>query len=129
MDFHEIFTIYSPHKDPQLIQFSNLVHPNKALQGSFMYKQSFLFTQVWRINTEYNVLYLTGPYTPGPTHCYTRVMDSRLYKHRESMLNDPPHMPTFYPDEDTTEPLPDDIVHEDVFKMDQSTITFEEAKS
>ena len=84
---------------------------------------------MWRINTEYNVLYLTGPYTPGPTHCYTRVMDSRLFKHRQNRLENPPHMPTFYPDEDLTEPLPADIIHDEVFRMADNTITYDDAKS
>jgi hypothetical protein len=34
-------------------------------------------------------------------------------------------MPTFYPD-DVTEPLPEDIYHEDLFQMSDKTIMYQE---
>ena len=83
--------------------------------------------QIWRINYEYNILYLQGSHTPGPTHCYTRIFDSTCAKHIDYRVYDPPLMPTWYP-EDRKEPLPEEEFHEELFKFDEPSITFEEEK-
>jgi large subunit ribosomal protein L3 len=81
--------------------------------------------KIWRMNTKYNVLYVQGPTIPGPTHCYVRIVDSCLPKNKINLTqeNHPP-FPTFYADESTK--LEEDIIHKEVHKFSDSTITFED---
>jgi len=105
------------------------VWKGKKLPGYMGNKWRFLKgLKVWRINTKYNVLYVNGPIIPGPMHAYTRVHDTVLPKKRLKMKEHPPLMPTFYPDEDSTEPLAEDIFDDDVFQFKDSTITLEDSK-
>ena len=85
--------------------------------------------QILRINTKYNVLYLAGGVTPGPNHCYTAIFDSVLPLRRRLMLDEPPFMPTFYPDLDSKEPLPEELNHESLFDFSAPSIVYEEDKS
>jgi large subunit ribosomal protein L3 len=80
--------------------------------------------RIFRINTKYNVLYVNGPVMPGPMHCYVRVVDSCLPKHREKITaeNHPP-FPTFYED-DLKEPLPEEIFDSNLHRFTEPTIDF-----
>ena len=70
------------------------------------------------------MLYVTGACLPGPTHCYTRIMDTVLPL-RKPNPEDPPPMPTWYP-EDATDPLPEEYLDEDLYDFNDPTITYEE---
>lgn len=89
----------------------------------------FFILQIWRINTKYNILYVSGPMTPGPTHCYVRVSDTIIRNRKREMMENPPYNPTFYPDQDAQEELPEDILHEDLFPLSDPSIVFADAKS
>jgi len=89
--------------------------------------------KIWRINTKYNILYVHGQAVPGPTHCYVRIMDTKLVYRRAAMAQR--HvtdttvaalpMPTFYPD-DVKEPLPEDIFDKDLFQFVEPSISYPE---
>ncbi|CAG0926232.1 unnamed protein product, partial [Notodromas monacha] len=63
--------------------------------------------QIWRINSEHNVIYVEGCAVPGPTNGYVLIHDSILNHRRlgsetnkdKSALETPPPFPTFYPDD------------------------------
>ncbi|XP_045192830.2 39S ribosomal protein L3, mitochondrial-like [Mercenaria mercenaria] len=82
--------------------------------------------KIWRINTKYNILY-TSTGVPGPNHCYVRIYDTANFNRKEEMVKNCRRvsMPTFYPD-DVEEELPEDIFHEDLFQMNDNTITFKD---
>lgn len=78
--------------------------------------------KIWRINTKYNVLYLQGPATPGPPHCFTRIYDTGHMGRRLEMASAPP-MPTFYAD-DVKEPLPEEFFDKDLFQFTEPSIVY-----
>jgi large subunit ribosomal protein L3 len=80
--------------------------------------------RIWRINHKYNILYVSGPTMPGPTHCYVRIVDSCLPYHRELVTkeNHPP-FPTCFPDQAAK--LPEEEFVKDLHKLADSTIMFE----
>lgn len=87
--------------------------------------------QIWRINTKYNILYISGG-VPGPNHGYVRIYDSRASKHvtvrNENTQSDRPiPMPTFYSD-DIKEPIPDEYFDEELYSFSDGSITYEEEK-
>ena len=81
-------------------------------------------SQVHRINTKYNVMYVTGGNIPGPTHCYVRVYDSQLRNRRAEHSERQVLMPTYYPGDIT--PLPEEIFDENLFQFTEPTITYQE---
>jgi len=83
---------------------------------------SFCWLQIWRINTKYNVLYVHGPATPGPTHSFARIFDT-AFKYRMEKLESPPPMPTFYAD-DAKEPLPEELFDKDLFQFTEPSIVY-----
>ena len=83
--------------------------------------------KIWRINTKYNILYVHGQNVPGPTHCYVRFTDTKLFYRRDRLTALPPVMPTFYAD-DVTEPLPEEIFDEKLYKFTDPTIVFPETE-
>ena len=80
------------------------------------------------MNTKYNLLYVMGRGVPGPVHCYVRVMDSRLVHHRLAFMDNPPHLPTWYPD-DAPDDMPEELFDEQLFQFASPSVTFEETKS
>ena len=78
------------------------------------------------MNTKYNVIYVSIG-IPGPVHCFVRVYDSSLAKHIEKRSENPGSMamPTCYPDDFET-PLPEDIYDDEIFHLDDKSITFAE---
>jgi len=81
--------------------------------------------QIWRINTKYNVLYIHGPATPGPNHCFVRIYDTKLVYRRQKLIDEEssPPMPTFYAD-DAKEPLPEELYDKDVFQFTEPSIVY-----
>ena len=82
--------------------------------------------QIWRINTKYNVLYVHGPCIPGPNHCYVRIMDTTLFYRKHAMEEQPPYMPTFYPEDAGDSALPEEILDEKLFNLKDPSILYEE---
>ncbi|KAL3858596.1 hypothetical protein ACJMK2_008868 [Sinanodonta woodiana] len=81
--------------------------------------------KIWRIDTKYNVLYVTGYSVPGPTHGYVRVYDTVLKHKREHLIENgnPPPMPTFYP-EDGKEPIPEEYLDDELFNFNNESISY-----
>ncbi|KAK2180362.1 hypothetical protein NP493_446g01040 [Ridgeia piscesae] len=85
--------------------------------------------KIWRINTKYNVLYVHGPCIPGPNHCYVRIMDTTLFYRKQAMEDQPPYMPTFFPEDTGDSDLPEEIVDEKLFSFKEPSIRYEEEAS
>jgi large subunit ribosomal protein L3 len=82
--------------------------------------------KIWRINHKYNILYVSGPVMPGPTHCYVRVVDSCLPPHRQTVTKDNhPPFPTLYLDDPAAQKLPEEEFAKDLHKFTDATIKFE----
>lgn len=97
-------------------------HKLKLVVCSGYHSSSCCWLQIWRINTKYNVLYLQGPATPGPPHCFTRIYDTGHMGRRLEMVSAPP-MPTFYAD-DVKEPLPEEFFDKDLFQFTEPSIVY-----
>ncbi|CAC5419863.1 RP-L3 [Mytilus coruscus] len=82
--------------------------------------------RILRINTKYNVLYVTGT-TPGGNHCYVRIMDTCLPNRRREIQNHPP-MPTFYP-EDVKDPIEEEYFDETLFDFKEPSIEYIDEES
>lgn len=80
--------------------------------------------KIWRINTKYNILYVSGPNVPGPIHGFVRVMDTGL--HYKMNVANPPPMPTCYA-EDLPEEISEDLFDEDLFQFSLPSITYSES--
>lgn len=69
-----------------------------------------------------------GGNLPGPNHCYVRVYDSQLqYRVVERAEKIPPN-PTFFPDKDATEPIPEELYDSELFQFTDPSIAYEESK-
>ena len=68
------------------------------------------------------MLYVHGPATPGPTHCFTRIFDTILH-YRQQKRDPAPPMPTFYAD-DAKEPLPEELFDSDLFQFTEPSIVY-----
>ena len=79
-----------------------------------------------RINTKYNVLYVKGPLLPGPPRSYVRILDTFIYPKRKLMNENPPPMPTFYPEEDAVPDTPENLYHEKLFSYDDECVSYED---
>ena len=90
--------------------------------------ENVYFFQIWRINTKYNVLYLQGSAIPGPNHAYVKVRDTTLVPHKERLVDRPPPMPTWYP-EDALETIPEELYDEKLHAFTDGTILFDESNS
>jgi len=77
-----------------------------------------------RINTKYNVIYVKGQNIPGPPRSYVRILDTMIPNKRKLLDNNPPPMPTCYP-EDMVEETPENIYHESLFDFNNDTVTYE----
>jgi large subunit ribosomal protein L3 len=78
--------------------------------------------KIWRINTKFNILYVTGNAVAGLPHTFARVSDTLLPTKRikEENAGGLP-MPTWYP-EDETEPIPDELFDEELFQFTDPSI-------
>ncbi|KAL7672537.1 hypothetical protein ACOME3_007421 [Neoechinorhynchus agilis] len=79
--------------------------------------------RVWRINTKYNVIYVSGPSIPGPMHSYVRVHDTTIDRKLEHWTeSDHPPMPTHYsrnkPDDD------EDLVDATLHRFSEPSLSF-----
>ena len=82
--------------------------------------------KVWRINNQYNVIYVNGPVIPGPNHCYVRITDTNLKAKIKSIApNNHPPFPTFLIDE-AKEPLEEEVFDEQLHKFKDPTLKFED---
>ena len=67
---------------------------------------------------------MNGANIPGPVHGFVRVMDTGL--HQKMNINNPPPLPTCYP-EDLSEEPPEDIYDEELFQFSQPSIAYAES--
>lgn len=74
--------------------------------------------KIWRINTKYNVLWVSGHNIAGETNSYVYLYDTVLPRKR---LIKAPAFPTNLSEED----MPEDIYDEEVHRFDAPTITFQ----
>ncbi|KAK7868290.1 hypothetical protein R5R35_013882 [Gryllus longicercus] len=79
--------------------------------------------RIWRINTKYNVLYVSGQNIPGETNSMVYIYDTVLPLRK---FKEPPPFPTYYTEYE--ENLPDDIYYSDVHQFSEPSIMFEENK-
>jgi len=68
------------------------------------------------------VLYVHGPATPGPPHCFTRIYDTSLRQRQQEREPAPP-MPTFYTD-DAKEPVPEEFFDKDLFQFTEPSVVY-----
>ncbi|RZC39843.1 39S ribosomal protein L3, mitochondrial [Asbolus verrucosus] len=76
--------------------------------------------KVWRINTKYNVLYVSGQNIPGATNSIVYVYDSKIITKRPTELVP---FPTYIGGE---EELPENIYDKEVHEFGEPTIVFNE---
>ena len=75
----------------------------------FLFSKLFIyFFQLYRINTQYNVLYVSGQ-IPGEVGDFVKVQDSFSFKQK---FKSPPPFPTFIADAETV--LAEDIYAEEI---------------
>ena len=79
----------------------------------------FIFLQLYRINTKYNILYISGQ-VPGTVGDFVKIQDSRAKK---AKFVTPPPFPTYIPDAE--DPLAEDIYSEDVQPYTADSFTFQ----
>jgi len=84
--------------------------------------------KIWRINTKYNVLYVQGHGVAGLPHTFVRIRDTYIPKKRlNPEKNTDVSMPTWYPEDVSSDPLPEEIFHQDMFQFTDPTIIGEES--
>jgi large subunit ribosomal protein L3 len=85
--------------------------------------------QILRINTKYNVIYVTGQSVPGETNSVVYLHDTLLPLkwHKEK---GPEAFPTYFPHLHEDGALPDDIFHGSVHQFSEPSIAYidDEAK-
>lgn len=77
--------------------------------------------KVWRINTKYNVLWVSGHAIPGETNDVVYIYDSILPTRKASS---PLPFPTYLLNDE----VPEDIYDKDVHLFEEPSIIFEETK-
>lgn len=75
--------------------------------------------KIWRINTKYNVMWVTGTAIPGETNGLVYVFDTMIPSKR-AKLNPP--FPTSL--DDSIEPLPEDLFSDETHDFRDPTIFF-----
>lgn len=78
--------------------------------------------KIYRINTKYNVLWVSGQGIPGETNSIVYVFDTKLPLRKPS---NPVPFPTYL--EDVDENTPEDIFDESVHNFSDPTIFYEES--
>ncbi|KAF5402507.1 39S ribosomal protein L3 mitochondrial [Paragonimus heterotremus] len=88
-----------------------------------------------RINPKLGLIYVAGP-TPGPVHAYCLLHDSWLVNRRRELDENPPPVPTWFPEGDQVGTLPPgvdwdsaddfdtDIYHEILHRSDEASISY-----
>ncbi|XKL67562.1 hypothetical protein PGB90_003053 [Kerria lacca] len=100
------------------------VQPGKKMPGHVGYRYRMARgLKVLRINTKYNVMYVTGRAIPGDTGSIVYIYDTNV-THKLLNHHNPPVFPTFYP-EDLEEPLPEDQFTPELFNFSDPSIMYE----
>lgn len=76
--------------------------------------------KIWRMNTKYNVLWVSGQAIPGETNSIVTIYDTLLFLRKPSK---PLPFPTYLQTDDTCQ---EDIYDEEVHVFGNPTITFSE---
>ncbi|XP_042230659.1 39S ribosomal protein L3, mitochondrial-like isoform X2 [Homarus americanus] len=80
--------------------------------------------KVWRINTHYNVLWVSGPAIPGSTGSYVYIYDSFLPTRKYTAENHPP-FPTLFQDE---QEIDEELYDPDLHVFSEPAISFADEK-
>jgi len=96
--------------------------PMPGIMGNKFSTQAGL--KIWRINTKYNILYVHGHGVAGRPHTFVRVRDTYLPKRRlhPDRDTDVP-MPTWFPEDAGSDPLPEEMFHEKIFQFSQPSLS------
>ncbi|XP_051818684.1 39S ribosomal protein L3, mitochondrial [Antechinus flavipes] len=112
------------HRRPGAIATGDIarVWPGKKMPGKMgnIYRTDFGL-KVWRINTEHNIIYVKGS-VPGHKNCLVKVRDSHLPPYKDYAKNLP--FPTYFPDSDNAEKLPEDLYADDVYQPSEPSIVY-----
>lgn len=79
--------------------------------------------KVWRIDTKYNLIFVSGPGVPGEIGSYVNIMDSRMPRKTLNELNVSPPFPTATLEENRG--LDAELYSDDVHKPGDPSIVFE----
>uniref|UniRef100_A0A6G1SA47 Large ribosomal subunit protein uL3m n=1 Tax=Aceria tosichella TaxID=561515 RepID=A0A6G1SA47_9ACAR len=79
--------------------------------------------KVWRINTKYNLIFVSGPGVPGEIGSYVNIMDSRMPKKTLGELKVTPPFPTATLEEQ--QKLDEELFDKDLHKPHEPSIVFE----
>lgn len=80
--------------------------------------------RIWRMNTQYNVMWVSGHAIAGPTNGQVYIFDTILRSRRPGLS---PPFPTSF-EEESKEELPIDLYDDEVHRFEDSTIFFEPEK-
>ncbi|XP_044533980.1 39S ribosomal protein L3, mitochondrial [Gracilinanus agilis] len=112
------------HRRPGAIATGDIarVWPGKKMPGKMgnIYRTEFGL-KVWRINTKHNVIYVNGS-VPGHKNCLVKIKDSALPHYKDLAKNLP--FPTYFPDNENEEKLPEDLFAEDVYQPSEPSIVY-----
>lgn len=77
--------------------------------------------KIWRMNTKYNVMWVSGQAIPGETNSIVTIYDTVLLLRKPK---NPLPFPTYLPNE--LEDLPEEIYDEEIHKFGDDTILYNE---
>jgi len=102
------------------------IWPGKKLPGHMGNVMRILRgLKVWRVNTKYNVMWVSGPNIPGSTGSYVIVYDTCLPTRKVTEENHPP-FPTCFQDEE--ENLPEEFYDDNLHAFSSPSIAYAEGK-
>jgi len=102
------------------------IWPGKKLPGHMGNEfRTLRGLKIWRVNTKYNVIWVSGLNVPGSTGSYVTIYDCALPTRKFSEDNHP-HFPTFFQDEQ--EDLPEELYDDSLHAFSTPSITFADAK-
>jgi large subunit ribosomal protein L3 len=83
--------------------------------------------KIWRINREYNILYLSGPTMPGPNHSFLRIQDSCLpkQKYKKDLDENPPPFPTYFKKGEDESKEDVDVFDDQLYNFADPSLKFE----
>lgn len=79
--------------------------------------------RVWRVDTKYNLIYVSGPGVPGAIGSYVNIMDSRMPMKTFAELNITPPFPTTTLEESAK--LDDELFDKDIHRHSDPSIVLE----
>lgn len=77
--------------------------------------------QILRINTKYNVIWVLGQNVPGEVNTMCYLYDTILPTKKSTS----PHFPTYLPNNENTNVLPEELYADDVHPFSNPTIEYQ----